>query len=1053
MELRDLSINEIRVGYHPRKVFRGKEKLREKIQREGFNEPLKVRPEKDCFVLIDGKKRLSVLKELGHETCPCIIEEIDERNAAHQSYLLNAGDYRENLNPIEVSLHIKEMREKFGFSVQDLVNLGYATDDQTIYNKLSLLTLPQKVQDKIAEGEVSPTIGYELARNLSRSEDKDFLMRSFEELCANRDLTVSRFKRQMKDLIDSIGPKNDKDKPVLEIPEGDIPGVFFKDSSDMSELADESVHLIVTSPPYGVGMEYEEGVSFDDHLQMLKKVLGECVRVLCPGRKICINVGDITTFGTRNEGKPEIQLIGHFYQDILRKHGVRLVDRIIWKKCHKGKRDFNWFTNPQVSYHKKVRHTTYRILNNTEYIFVFEKDGDAKLPYGPEISKEEWKEWVDGVWEIPPVRGENGHPAPFPEELVTRLIKLFSFEGEIVLDCFGGTMTTVKVAKELGRVGIGYEKDEKYKSTIMKKLGVKEEDLKKEEKKEVGVQLTDEERRDAIRALTTDLVPQILAETTGKGETIRRLSVCLKPGLSREDVVLDTVPVEDDLPPTSPNTAPQVSKADDYEDAGKLCNGESSAGTQGSIPALNDNGNISPHLNKVILGDCLSQLKDLPDGSVDLITTDPPYGLKFMGKDWDKAVPSADIWKECLRVLKPGAFAFVMCAPRQDCQSRMTLNLEKAGFETSFTPLYWAFASGFPKALNIGKAMDKKVGAERQIIMRNPNSREKCTKSSTLYESGTVGKTAYVTEPATEKTREFEGAYGGFQPKPAVEVIIVAMKPMDQKTYAAQALKNGKGITWLDDCRIPYANNADKSLYDKRCSVNGVYETGLTWGGKKILDMPKAGARTADFFGDVGDGKNLQRTASGKGRFSANLLVSDDILDDGKEHISPKPYKRSTDSSEKSSFGFGTDRGEEAISYGDKGGYSRFFSLDAWADKNLPFLLVPKASKKEKNSGLEGFEEKTVSDGSKKAIDNPFQRGATPKKNTHPTVKPVKLMAYLITMGSREGDVVLDCFAGSGSTCLAAKMLNRKFIGMELNPEYQKIAEERLGQPALAMAA
>ena len=159
-------------------------------------------------------------------------------------------------------------------------------------------------------------------------------------------------------------------------------------------------------------------------------------------------------------------------------------------------------SNPQVTYHQKVKHGTYRILDNTEYLFIFEKVGDAKLPCGPKISKEEWKEWVDGVWEIPPVKGEKDHPAPFPEELVRRLVKMYSFEREIVLDCFGGTMTTVKVARDLDRVGIGYEKDEKYKPVIIKKLGVKDEDLKKPEKVREG--LTDEERREAKKTLVND---------------------------------------------------------------------------------------------------------------------------------------------------------------------------------------------------------------------------------------------------------------------------------------------------------------------------------------------------------------------------------------------------------------------------------------------------------------------------------------------------------------------------------------------------------------------
>src|SRR3990167_7895533 len=113
-------------------------------------------------------------------------------------------------------------------------------------------------------------------------------------------------------------------------------------------------------------------------------------------------------------------------------------------------------------------------------------------------------------------------------------------------------------------------------------------------------------------------------------------------------------------------------------------------------------------IDKIYNEDCLETLKRMPDSSVDLMVTDPPYGLNFMSKDWDKALPDRQIWVECLRVLKDGAFAFVMSIPRADCLSRMIISLEDAGFNVGFTPIYWAYASGFPKAQNIGKAVDKR---------------------------------------------------------------------------------------------------------------------------------------------------------------------------------------------------------------------------------------------------------------------------------------------------------------------------------------------------------
>ena len=108
-------------------------------------------------------------------------------------------------------------------------------------------------------------------------------------------------------------------------------------------------------------------------------------------------------------------------------------------------------------------------------------------------------------------------------------------------------------------------------------------------------------------------------------------------------------------------------------------------------------------------GNSLELLKEIKSDSVDCLITDPPYGISFMNKDWDKAVPDVAIWKECLRVMKPGAFAFVMCSPRSDVQAEMVIKLKEAGFEVNFSPVYWVYASGFPKAMNVSKAVDRKV--------------------------------------------------------------------------------------------------------------------------------------------------------------------------------------------------------------------------------------------------------------------------------------------------------------------------------------------------------
>lgn len=412
---------------------------------------------------------------------------------------------------------------------------------------------------------------------------------------------------------------------------------------------------------------------------------------------------------------------------------------------------------------------------------------------------------------------------------------------------------------------------------------------------------------------------------------------------------------------------------------------------------------IHQFINQLIKGECMKVLKEIPDDSIDSVVTDPPYGLGFMGKKWDKENPSVEIWKEVLRVLKPGAFICVMSSIRPDLFSRTAMNIEAAGFVTHFDPIIWTYATGFPKAHNIGKAIDKKMGAVREVIGEKiyPDM-----KGGKYGNSENAKTTVQYTKPTTSEAKLYERAYAGCHLKPAAEVIIRAMKPLTEKTYTNQALSNGKGVSWMDDCRIPYAEQ----------------EVQYTEGQDEI-----------------------------KGRFPSTLLVADDVLEDGITRRGGSfPAKRG-----KSEF-FGLDqkKSQRTGTIKDKGGYSRYFSIDAWAEhnlpeqvvRNLPFLIVPKPKKAEKEAGLEDMETKRIEgrDPGQDEKNNAFKVRPSGRKNTHPTVKPLKLMAYLITMSSRTGDVILDPFCGSGTTCIAAHMLDRRFIGIEQEAEYHEIAMKRL---------
>jgi site-specific DNA-methyltransferase (adenine-specific) len=461
-------------------------------------------------------------------------------------------------------------------------------------------------------------------------------------------------------------------------------------------------------------------------------------------------------------------------------------------------------------------------------------------------------------------------------------------------------------------------------------------------------------------------------------------------------------------------------------------------------------------------------MQELSDDSIDLIVTDPPYGLTnlnpeklisneevkgkgFMGKEWDN-IPPTSVWEECLRVLKPGAFAFIMCAPRQDCQLVMQYRLMKAGFQINFSPLYHCFASGFPKSMSISKAVDKRLGAEREVVKKvEPFGRENRKASMGGFGNSDIDyadgylddNLREVTKAATPQAKALDGSYAGAQFKPAVEVILVAMKPLSEKTYVEQAMKNGKGITWLDNCRIPYKSESDKISCD--------------------FTHTKKTSNPANDYGNFAIREGIQ-FANAQGRFPANLLVSDDVLNDGKEIKAH--YVKEGGFNQYGGGGFGGGVCTPTNTYADSGSFSRYFSLDAWWDKKVkelpksvqktfPFLITPKASKSEKNKGLENLEEKDCRFigshggsgepiGTSEKYPDGSPRPINKMKNNHPTCKPIKLMSYLITLGSRQGDTVLDPFLGSGTTAIACETLCRNYIGIELNEEYIIIAEARL---------
>ena len=487
--------------------------------------------------------------------------------------------------------------------------------------------------------------------------------------------------------------------------------------------------------------------------------------------------------------------------------------------------------------------------------------------------------------------------------------------------------------------------------------------------------------------------------------------------------------------------------------------------------------------NKLIHGDSVKELNKFEDNSVDLLCTDPPYGYGFMGRDWDKVLPDIKIFEECFRVLKPGSMAFVMSAPRSDVQYRMAEMLEKVGFRIDYTPIYWTYASGFPKAMNISKMIDKQKGAKREVTGKGKagaafhKGKGVITGGFGNISDGTGTATTEWDEknnPATDEAKKLDGSYAGFQPKPAVEVVIVAMKPLDKKGYLEQAQDNQKGITWFDDCRIPF-EESDTPKGGYGAMDIGIGKPGETqdYRKKKKITMPDlrdVGKKSKEAigidklsYGQVENAERLEYEQNTDGRFPANLLVSDDVLDDGKitnTNVKAGIRKAGNEFGQDSGWNDHTNVDSIRTGISDSGGYSRYFNLDAWWNKNIkslpepvqqtfPFMIVPKASRSEKDNGLELMEEKKSGayvgrGGSQEDPNGMFKDRDTTSRNIHPTVKPLTLMSYLVTLGSRKDDMVLDPFMGSGTTPLACVSLERNYIGIDNEEEYYEIAKARV---------
>jgi DNA modification methylase len=438
-------------------------------------------------------------------------------------------------------------------------------------------------------------------------------------------------------------------------------------------------------------------------------------------------------------------------------------------------------------------------------------------------------------------------------------------------------------------------------------------------------------------------------------------------------------------------------------------------------------------------------LRGWPTDHIDACITDPPYGLSFMGKKWDYDVPSVEIWREVFRVLKPGGHLLAFGGTRT--YHRLAVNVEDAGFEIR-DQIQWLYGQGFPKSLDVSKAIDKAAGINLPPGDGRFITSDKGGASNGGSEMRSDHPNYTPRQSITDAAKQWEG--WGTALKPANEPIVLARKPLEKGfTVAQNVQKWGTGAINVDGCRI---DNPGPHGTEGRKKFSGFDSTEI-----------------------FGSGSGLKTPPNTKGRFPSNVLLDDraaELLDEQTASMrAAKPSKTGTK--------FKTDNLSSYVGSSDikssydelTGGASRFFyqvksskdfenNVSYWKDlaemwqrefensQVSKFFYCPKASTSERNAGLEGMPEKSkILIGAEGHKINPTTGRPVvdiPRANVHPCVKPIKLMEYLCRLITPPGGKILDPFMGSGSTGIAAKRLGFDFIGIELNPEYFEIATRRI---------
>ena len=420
-------------------------------------------------------------------------------------------------------------------------------------------------------------------------------------------------------------------------------------------------------------------------------------------------------------------------------------------------------------------------------------------------------------------------------------------------------------------------------------------------------------------------------------------------------------------------------------------------------------------------GDCIETMNAMPPESVDAIVTDPPYGLGFMGKKWDGLPPSLEWAEACYLVLKPGGHIAAFGGTRT--WHRLAVAIEDAGFEMRDS-LAWLYGSGFPKSMNVGKAIDKAAGAEREVIGSkiglpgyHLNGKGE---AGPAYRSGLQKVTseqradaAAITAPATPEAAQWDG--WGTALKPAFEPIVLARKPLAEKTVARNVLAHGTGALNIDGCRIGTEERTQRGIGAGAFRLHGFSTV------EELREAAAAG-------GKCPDGRDAAATLARwdavadtppeivSGRWPANVLLDHHAaawVDEQSGVSASKRAERGAGKGATATYGEWGTLEDTTRGHDDSGGASRFF-------------YSAKAPKTERPN-VDGVQ--------------------------HPTVKPLAIMRWLIRLVTPPGGTVLDPFAGSGTTIEAALIEGFNPVGIEMEPDYLPLIQHRIDRQAGTLTA